>query len=571
MKTPGLHPAAAAVRPAQQGLHGGDAVVGQADLRLEPHLQPALLEVAPQLRQQVQPLPCVFGHRRRIGQRLRAIAALGALQGDVGVAQRREAVGAVAEVAEPEGDAHRDRVLAAGEWQREQRQQRVRVETLHLAHHGEHIGTQRAQRGVDTEVFAQAMPNRREQQVAGFLAQAVVEIGEVVDVGEHQSQVGAASDAMQLAQQAGPVQQASEWVAERQPVHFLEMLQVAEAGREVGGEHLEQLVVHLVERRRGGDIDRRLALAGREEQHAVVFTMSVAALAQRAGDGGDDPFVLQIGKRLPHRGRKRADRTDHVEAIVIRVDRRAALCADDAVDGAAQQGLGLGQHALGEARQRLRLQQVARGAHDQLEAAAALVDGADLLVAFHRRGDGGDQAGAREFGLGEVVVDVVAGEHAELRRVAGLAGAQHDAGRGELALVADEVDQQQAGVLGFHHHVEQDDGGHVELRQLRAGFGRGVQVHEVQRPAVHLHVAQREARGLMHLRVVVHHHHAPAAAFLAGRVVRFAGEADPFVAHSRRSFMSAGAVAGRSTTKHVPRPSQSVSRMVPPSRPCTSV
>jgi hypothetical protein len=216
----------------------------------------------------------------------------------------------------------------------------------------------------------------------------------VVDVDEREAQVLPSGHAVQLAQQAGAVHQTRQRVAEGEPVDLLEMLQVAEAGREVRGEHFEQLVVDVVEARRRGDIDRRLALPRRQVEHAVVVAVDVLVIAQRACDRRHHGFRVEVGERLPHRGGERSRGTDHVEPVVVRIERRAALRADDAVDGAAQQRARLREHAFGEIGQGLWLQQAGRGADDQLEAAAALVDGADLLVALHRRGDGGDQARA---------------------------------------------------------------------------------------------------------------------------------------------------------------------------------
>ena len=94
-------------------------------------------------------------------------------------------------------------------------------------------------------------------------------------------------------------------------------------------------------------------------------------------------------------------------------------------------------------------------------------------------------------------------------------------------------------------------------------------MHEFEWLAVHVHVAKREARGLVHFFVVVDHDDAPAGQRAVAAVLRFLGEADPLVFHPRVSSPAAGATTGNSTMKLAPGPAPSSNSMLPPSRPCT--
>ncbi|MGY4342258.1 hypothetical protein ACVWW3_007164 [Bradyrhizobium sp. LM2.9] len=86
---------------------------------------------------------------------------------------------------------------------------------------------------------------------------------------------------------------------------------------------------------------------------------------------------------------------------------------------------------------------------------------------------------------------------------AGLPGAQDDAHGLVLELVADVLDQVEAGDVGFHDDVEQH-GGDVAVRghQL-ATFRRGMGREDLQALAVETVVRQREAGAVMHGLIVV--------------------------------------------------------------------
>ncbi|MGY3462417.1 hypothetical protein ACVWW5_007867 [Bradyrhizobium sp. LM3.4] len=183
----------------------------------------------------------------------------------------------------------------------------------------------------------------------------------------------------------------------------------------------------------------------------------------------------------------------------------AAIVAQNQYTGAIdiEQRGELGQHALGEPLHRLEIVQRRGGVDDDLEPAPGLQHALELLVGAQRRGQRGEQLVGGELGLGLVVVDVVLHDHAPLGRLAGLPGAQDDAHGLVLELVADVLDQVEAGDVGFHDDVEQH-GGDVAVRghQL-ATFRRGMGREDLQALAVETVVRQREAGAVMHGLIVV--------------------------------------------------------------------
>ena len=149
-----------------------------------------------------------------------------------------------------------------------------------------------------------------------------------------------------------------------------------------------------------------------------------------AAGAGEDGELLLLGGAV----------AQHQDAAALDVDQRREL----------------GQHALGQSLHRLEVEQRRGALDDHLEAAAGLDHALELLIAAQRRGERGEQLVGGQLGLRLVVVDVVVDDDAALRRLPGLPGAQDDADGLVLELGADVVDELQAGVVGLHHHVEQD-------------------------------------------------------------------------------------------------------------------
>ena len=131
--------------------------------------------------------------------------------------------------------------------------------------------------------------------------------------------------------------------------------------------------------------------------------------------------------------------------------------------------------ALGEGLQALVGNELVARRDDLLETAPVGVQPEQLVVGADRRGQAGKQLLLGQLAFGLVVVDVVAGDRLAFGRVAGLAGAQDDARVDELELVADHIDEAQAGVLALHHHIEQDHRdvalGAEDLQRLPPGHG----------------------------------------------------------------------------------------------------
>jgi hypothetical protein len=147
-----------------------------------------------------------------------------------------------------------------------------------------------------------------------------------------------------------------------------------------------------------------------------------------------------------------------------------ALAGDDAGAGQAQQhalleaqqGHDLLQQAAGEVLQVALLEDVGRGGDHALQAfavgqlhAARFLDLHDVAVGAQRGEGGGEQLGAVELGLFLVIVDVVIDDHALFRRLARLAGAQHDAGELVVQVLAHPARHFQAAVFALHHHVQE--------------------------------------------------------------------------------------------------------------------
>ncbi len=133
----------------------------------------------------------------------------------------------------------------------------------------------------------------------------------------------------------------------------------------------------------------------------------------------------------------------------------------------------------------------------------------DLVIRADGGRNGGDEAGPRQLALGAVIVDVVGVEDRQFRGIARLAGAQDDARLGHAQLAADEADHLQAGILGFHHHVEQDDGEIAILFQQRPGFFGGLCMGQFERAPENVDVLQGEFSRQMHFAVVIDNQDAP--------------------------------------------------------------
>ncbi|MFT3848029.1 MAG: hypothetical protein QM739_04950 [Propionivibrio sp.] len=251
----------------------------------------------------------------------------------------------------------------------------------------------------------------------------------------------------------------------------------------------------------------------------------MAALAQRRLQHGAHALVGYARQRQTDPFRIAAGGGQDVRRGV----NGAAGSADDTFLGHAEQRAELRDDAFGKADEPARAAQFGARRDDQLESAPVRLQAVNLRVRADGDGQAGEQADAREFRLGLVVVDVVGADGLDLRRVAGLAGAQDDAQRLIAELLADEADELQAGIRRFHHHVEQHDGEVRVPGEHGARFGRRIGVQEFQRPAFERHALQRQRRRLVHARFVVDDEDAPdrVAVGMTGR--RFVFESQEIV------------------------------------------
>jgi len=67
----------------------------------------------------------------------------------------------------------------------------------------------------------------------------------------------------------------------------------------------------------------------------------------------------------------------------------------------------------------------------------------------------------------------------------------------------------QTGIVGFHHHVEQDDGHLGFAAQQGHGLAPRIRMQQLQRPAGNLQSAQGVGRGLVHILVIIDGQHPP--------------------------------------------------------------
>jgi hypothetical protein len=139
---------------------------------------------------------------------------------------------------------------------------------------------------------------------------------------------------------------------------------------------------------------------------------------------------------------------------------------------------------------------VGRGRDHALEAALVGLDDHDVAVGAQRGEHRGRQFLRGELGLFLVVVDVVAGDDFLLRRLARLAGAQHDAHVVVVERLADVLHQVQAGLVALHHHVEQDHRDVVVLGEHLLGLGGGGGREDQQRAVLELEAGQHQAGDL---------------------------------------------------------------------------
>ncbi|WP_395457692.1 hypothetical protein ACHMW5_20020 (plasmid) [Azospirillum melinis] len=164
--------------------------------------------------------------------------------------------------------------------------------------------------------------------------------------------------------------------------------------------------------------------------------------------------------------------------------------------------------------------------HHPLQPLAAMLDGGDVLVGAQCGDHRSVELLRRQFALRLVIVDVVGVDHLPFGRLPGLAGAQDDADLPVAHLLADVADQLQPGIVGLHHHVQQDGGDARMLGQQRPRLPCGVGGQEADRPLLEHHLAQHDAGDGVDLVVVIDNQDRPGwiAPPAVGGPLRFGGE-----------------------------------------------
>jgi hypothetical protein len=111
-------------------------------------------------------------------------------------------------------------------------------------------------------------------------------------------------------------------------------------------------------------------------------------------------------------------------------------------------------------------------------------------------------------------------DHGRLRGLSRLARAEHDADASISERFADVPDEKEAGVVGLHHHVEQDQGDvRMPREQCTCPFG-GPRAQELEAPIGERHAPERELRDVVDLLLVVDDRNLPDAAWSRRGAVR---------------------------------------------------
>ncbi len=238
--------------------------------------------------------------------------------------------------------------------------------------------------------------------------------------------------------------------------------------------HVQQIALERVERLGGGEVEHELApVLGGDVERILGMLEAVAAIGQRThhrimqGREGSERHVAQQGFIVAGSGQ---------DLQLLRAG--SALGADGTFGAHVENGADLLEHPRGKLPERMQVIKIPRPLQYLAEPLPALVDGAEGLVGAQGGDDGSVELLHRQLGLGLVVVDVVVEDHPLLGGLPGLAGAQHDADQAVLHLVADLVHQPQAGVLGLHYHVEQDQGDARVGLQHAGSLGTAVGVEQ---------------------------------------------------------------------------------------------
>ncbi len=339
------HDLAIGLVPAQQRF-GPDHAARAVELRLVVQYEFVALQRAPQAAFEFGAREPRGLHRRVVEAKRVAPGRLGLVHRGVGLAQGR--FDRVVQAAQRDhADAHRQRVMQLAQLERRRQRRnhlfgdRLGLRRRHIARildgpdqHHELVAAQTRHHVRFAHAAFEPARHGLQQQVAGGVALAVVEVLEVVEVAEHQraalAAAGAAEQgAAQLVEQVGAVGQVGEMVEERQPEdpRFARF-----ALADVGADHQDFLARarHGVGRQQGParvGVDLR-AVTPHVRQFAAPF-----AIGQRVGKRG---FVvcLLVAQQLAKALADRFVRTPAVQALGAMVpvaDARGHVHRDDRI------------------------------------------------------------------------------------------------------------------------------------------------------------------------------------------------------------------------------------------------
>mmetsp|Transcript_15042 Transcript_15042/g.35591 ORF Transcript_15042/g.35591 Transcript_15042/m.35591 type:complete len:505 (+) Transcript_15042:298-1812(+) len=382
-----------------------------------------------------------------------------------------------------------------------------------LAEHAEGIGADTGHRGAQPQHVAQAVHHGLQHLIAEVVAEGVVDVGEVVDVDQRERDTGGILQVL--------VEQLDEPVTvgqaqQRVVVGLVEQLavqhDVLEADRDIGAKGPQQLLVEIAELAADIDQRRHRAPLTHAEVQAGAVVVEVPVLAQATLQAVAHIDDLDLGQRPVDQAAVLAGRGDDAHLIA---GIAAHLGADQTLGQDAQQGAELGDDALGKARQTAHARQRGAALDDHLQATAVGLQRTDLAVGAHRSRQHRVEPGAGQLGLGLVVVDVIGLHRLDLGRIAGLAGAQHDAHGVQAQAFADVANQLQAGILALHDDVEQHNGEVILAGEQLARLSRRRRVQEHEGLALDGQALHGQLGGLVDVTIVIDDQHAPGAVLRA--------------------------------------------------------
>ena len=368
----------------------------------------------------------------------------------------------------------------------------------------------------------QAPGDRRQQGIAKAVAETVRLARELVDVEQHQPADLAvrATQAIDFAEQGGGIRHAQHRVLEGEAIQPIDQGHVAEAARQVGGEDAQQLLFGRLEGATGPQIDDVVGsgLFARQEYCLPLCGVDRNVAGQRLPDGLFDRMVVECRQRSPvHIGvAALGTGDDRLPGVQVRervgLSRHPRALADQTGHRNVEQSRGFGECLAREFVDRARCRQPAAGFDDQLQALARRDQVVQLAVGADGTGQHLVETASCKIRLDAVVGQVVVFHHAGDRCESGLSGEQDDARLHQPECLAHALGQPEAGVLAFHHDVDQNHREIPVLGELSGGLCEAVGLNDFEPAAEDDRVLQRKCGGALETPVVVDREDPPHAA-----------------------------------------------------------